>query len=69
MYRSSVMLSQEVWERTIEAVAAQASRQSNVVQSVRLVPAWRVFGVQMYWLECRGASLLASLEVVSWRFR
>lgn len=68
MFLTSRVLSREVWERTVDAIAVSASRASNVTNSVRYVYQYTLFGTQLYRLETPGESLTASLDVVSWRY-
>lgn len=68
MYQTSRVLSREVWERTVEAIAVSASRSSNVTNAVEYVYQYTLFGEQLYRLQAAGESLVASLDVVSWRF-
>jgi hypothetical protein len=69
MARTSQPLPKDVWDKTVDAVAAQASRSANVSGKVKYVYAYRIFGVEHYWLESDYPTLLDSLMVVSQRFR
>lgn len=66
---SYTALPKHVWQQTIDAVAAQSHNYRNVHEHAELVPCAKLFGTQLYRIRTEHAGLLASLEIVSWRFR